>query len=66
MMLIVADVRCRLAQACEDESSQYQWATKHKLSPAYVSDVLRGKRDPGDGILKALKLKKIIRYVEGT
>ena len=52
----------RLEGMCEQEGSQYQWATKHKLSPAYVSDVLRCKRMPGPGILKAMGVQKITMY----
>jgi len=58
----IGQLRCVLAEACEQAGSQYQWATRSKLSPAYVSDVLRGKRDPGEGLLKALGLRKVVSY----
>ena len=54
----------RLRLACEELGSQYQWATKFKLSPAYVSDVVRGRRQPGQAILKALGLERVITYRE--
>ena len=57
-------VKKRLRQACEELGSQYQWATKFKLSPAYVSDVVRGSRQPGEAILKALSLERVITYRE--
>ena len=34
--------------------SQRAWARSAKVSVAYVSDVLRGRRDPGPSILKPL------------
>ena len=61
--LQMEDVRRLLGMACTAAGSQYQWATKHKLSPPYVSDVLVGRRDPGPSILKAIGLKKIVAYV---
>jgi hypothetical protein len=36
--------------------SQASWAKANGVSPAYVSDVLSGRREPGDAILKALGL----------
>lgn len=53
-----------LREECAQVGSQYQWATKYKLSPAYVSDVLKGRRNPGPSVLKALKLEAITQYRE--
>jgi hypothetical protein len=58
------EVRGRLRRACEDAGSQKLWAEWHGLSQAYVSDVIRGKADPGEGILRALQLERIVRYRE--
>lgn len=52
----------KLEHLCEQAGSQYQFATKHKLSPAYVSDVLRCKRMPGPALLKAMELRKVTLY----
>ena len=40
------------------------WAARHSISPAYVSDVLRKKRNPGPSILKALNLVKVVAYMD--
>jgi hypothetical protein len=48
-----------LREAIAQVGSQYQWATKYKLSPQYVSDVLRGRRNMGPAILKALGVEAI-------
>lgn len=53
-----------LREECAQSGSQYQWGTKHKLSPAYVSDVLKGRRNPGPAVLRALKLEAITQYRE--
>jgi len=64
-MMAILDVNGllgRLEHLCEKEGSQYQWATKHKLSPVYVSDVLRCKRAPGPALLEAMGMKKVTLY----
>lgn len=42
---------------------QSAWAVSHGLSGAYVSDVCRGRRDPGDGVLRGLGLQRQVLYV---
>lgn len=32
------------------------------VSPAYLSDILRGKRDPGPQVLGALGLERVVAY----
>ena len=32
------------------------------VSPAYLSDILRGKRDPGPQVLGALGLERVVTY----
>lgn len=54
-------LRC-LRVACRDAGGQQAWASRHGLSPAYVSDVLHARRDPGPLILTALGLQRIVRY----
>ena len=57
-------VHARLMAACWELGGQKFFAEKHGISPAYVSDVLNARRDPGDAILTALGLRKVIHYVE--
>lgn len=56
------DVRRHLADECEDARGQAAWAQSHDLSPAYVNDVLHGRREPGAGILAALGFRRVILY----
>lgn len=37
--------------------NQAEWATRHGISAAYVSDVLRGRRLPGKKITQAMGLE---------
>lgn len=54
----------RLRDACSAAGSQKAWAERHGLSPSYVNDVLNDRTPPGDAILSALGLRKVVRYVE--
>jgi hypothetical protein len=58
------DVCARLRLACKAAGGQQVWAQANAVSPQYVSDVLAARREPGDAILRALGLRKVVRYVE--
>jgi hypothetical protein len=32
------------------------------VSPAYMSDILNGRREPGESVLRALGFRKVVRY----
>lgn len=57
------DVVERLKAACVSVGGQAAWAATQGLSGCYVNDVLRGRRAPGDAILRGLGLQRDIRYV---
>lgn len=54
------DVREKLRKAVDGNASA--WARPLGISQAYVSDVLAGRREPGDKILQALGLEKVVTY----
>lgn len=60
---VLHDLRAR----CEAEGSQTVFAQLHGLSPAYVSDVLSGRREPGESMLAALgyelMVRKLVAYI---
>ena len=56
------DVEYKLRSACLMAGGQKPFAMKHKMSTAYVNDVLRGRRYAGEKILKALGIVKVISY----
>lgn len=52
------DVIERLRAACTSVGGQKAWASRNGVSISYVSDVLFGRRVPGDGILRGLGLQR--------
>lgn len=55
-------VRSMLAAAIGAAGSQKAFAQQHGLSGAYLSEVVRGTRDPGPAVLGALGMEKVIGY----
>jgi len=51
-----------LRKACDKAGSQAAWAKATGLSPAYVSDVIAGRREPGAKLLDALSVERIVTY----
>jgi len=51
-----------LWKACEQAGSQKAWAEKNGVSPSYVTDVLLGRRAPGDAITHRLGFERVVRY----
>lgn len=56
------DVCHRLMTACKNAGGQKAWSEANGVSPAYVSDVLHSRREPGPALLEALGLVRIVRY----
>ena len=56
-------LRLHLRRYCVLVGGQKTWADKHGVSEQYLSDVLRGRREPGAKILRAMKLKRVVGYV---
>lgn len=52
----------RLRAVIADVGSQDAFAQQHAISTAYVSDVLRNRREPGKKILDALGLVRVVYY----
>lgn len=48
----------RLRAACAGAGGQAAWGRQHGVSQQYVHDVLRGRRDPGDTVLRPLGLQR--------
>ena len=62
-MMTIEYVRSRLEKSCDALGSQKAFAAKHGISQPYINDVLLGRREPGEKILRALKMKKVVGYV---
>lgn len=55
-------IRAHLRDEIEKVGTQKDFAGKHGLSPAYISDTLTGRRDPSPAILDALGFERIVIY----
>lgn len=62
--LTLDDVINLLRKRCEEDGSQKAFAIYNDISPQYITDVLRRKREPGAMILDALGLQKVVTYTE--
>lgn len=62
--LLLKDVLALLRKEAEAAGSQKELAAKLGVTAQYVSDVLNGRREPGESILKPLGLRKVINYEE--
>ena len=49
--------------ACVAAGGQSAWAAAHGVSVPYVHDVCRGRRGPGESVLRGLGLVREVRYV---
>jgi transcriptional regulator with XRE-family HTH domain len=45
------------------EKNDREYAEAIGISPAYLSDIYAGKREPGKKILKRLRLRRMIAFV---
>jgi hypothetical protein len=63
MVMRSEDVVATLQAACRKAGSQAAWARAHKIPDSIVAETIRGRRDPGPAVLRALGLRKILTYV---
>lgn len=62
-LLDLLDVIRMLRDACAAAGGQAAWARRHRISPGFVNDVLGGRGNPGERMLKALGLATVTKYV---
>jgi len=55
-------LRDMLRRECERAGSQAAWAKKHGIGPAYISDIISGRREPGAKLLRALGVERMVCY----
>ena len=56
------DVRYLLRRACAKAGSALAWAKANGFSAPYVSDVLRGRREPGPRMCETLRVVPEVIY----
>ena len=63
-MKTAEDIREMLREAIKKAGNQKRWAELAGVSPQYVSDVLKGRREPGESIAKMFGYKSITLYIK--
>lgn len=58
-MLTTEQVRERLRARMAEVGSASAWGRVNRVSPQYLCDVLKGRRDPGNAILGPLGLRRM-------
>jgi hypothetical protein len=46
----------------EKEGSMRAFADKHDFNVSFISDIMRGRREPSERILLAVGVKKVVTY----
>lgn len=59
----IGGLRILLRDECEKAGGIRAWSRVHKISPAFVSLAIRGKRKPGPTLLRVLGLEPSTVYV---
>lgn len=57
-----SDVLQMLLKAIKKAGSQKEFADQHDISPQYVNDIVLGRRRPGNKVLQALGLERVVLY----
>ena len=60
------EVRARLKAMAAELGSQKALAERAEISEPYLSDVLKGRRDPTDAVCRVVGLKRKVVYEEMT
>lgn len=55
-------VRALIRRACREAGSQKAWAKRHGVNEAFLSQVLRGEREPSPAILEPFGLERVVIY----
>jgi hypothetical protein len=54
--------RAALSAACQEAGGNSAWATRHGVTPSYVSQTLAMHRTPGPKLLDAMRWRKVVTY----
>lgn len=59
-----ADLIDILRVRCQERGTQKGWAKDHGMSPAYVNDVLQGRREISDNFAALLGFERRVIFLE--
>ena len=65
-MLTITQMRAKLRTAVKEAGGQKQFAELIDVSPQYVCDCLKGRRDIGQSIARPLGFEPVTMYVRAT
>jgi hypothetical protein len=65
-VLTMTQMRNKLRQAVEKAGGQRHFAELIEVSPQYVCDCLKGRRDIGESIARPLGFKPVTMYVRAS
>lgn len=65
-MLTMTQMRSKLRAAVEKAGGQKQFAEQIDVSPQYVCDCLKGRRDIGESIARPLGFEPVTMYVRAS
>lgn len=63
-ILTSVDVLGVLRRECSDLGTQKAWAEKHGVSPAYVNDLLQGRREISDNVADMLGYERRVIFTK--
>lgn len=63
-MITRDDLAVRIRAAVKAAGSQRALARQWEISPSYLTDLLRGLREPGPKILEVLGVERVVMYQE--
>ena len=55
-----------LAAACAAAGSQREWAKANGISPQYLTDILKGRRQPNDRIARCIGWRRVVAFEKDT
>ena len=61
-MASLVDIYAKLRTLCRDAGGQAAWSKKAGVSPAYISEVLNGRKPLGPKILAAVGYRAVTTY----
>lgn len=61
--MTLPEVLIMLVDRIDAAGGRAAWCASTGVSPGYLGDVLHGRRDPGEKLLAALGLRKVVDYV---
>jgi DNA-binding transcriptional regulator YdaS (Cro superfamily) len=65
-VLTITQMRAKLRTAVKEAGGQKQFAELIDVSPQYVCDCLKGRRDIGQSIARPLGFEPVTMYVRAT